>query len=97
MLELVHPDAAGTDIGKAAHYAAVPAGRDNTPMRQFECFTQDLYALADWLQQCRIRTVAMSLPACMGYRYTKFWCNEGSRSFWSMRVTPRTYHAGRSG
>ena len=58
-LEIVHPDAAGIDIGNAVHYAAVPADRDSQALRRFECFTQDLHALADWLQQCRIRTVAM--------------------------------------
>jgi hypothetical protein len=28
-------------------------------VRSFETFTEQLMALADWLQQCRVRTVAM--------------------------------------
>lgn len=58
-LEVVHPNAAGIDIGNAAHYVAVPPDRDMQPVRRFECFTQDLEAMADWLKQCGIVTVAM--------------------------------------
>jgi transposase len=58
-LEVVHPNAAGIDIGNAAHYVAVPPDRDPQPVRRFECFTQDLGAMADWLNQCGIVTVAM--------------------------------------
>jgi transposase len=58
-LEVVHPNAAGIDVGNASHYVAVPADRDAEPVREFECFTQDLNRLADWLGQCRIQTVAM--------------------------------------
>ncbi len=38
---------------------AVPADRDETPVRSFGCFTEDLHALAHWLQACGIDTVAM--------------------------------------
>ena len=58
-LEVVHPDAAGIDIGNESHYAAVPPSRDSQPVREFGCTTAALKAMADWLQQCRIRTVAM--------------------------------------
>jgi len=58
-LEVVHPNAAGIDIGNAAHYVAVPPDRDPEPVRRFECFTQDLQAMAHWLEQCGIVTIAM--------------------------------------
>lgn len=58
-LEIVHPDAAGIDIGNAAHYVAVPPKRDGQPVRQFGCTTAELHALATWLRECGIRTVAM--------------------------------------
>lgn len=54
-----HPDAAGIDIGGSSHYVAVPADRDPEPVRNFGAFTEDLFALADWLSACRITTVAM--------------------------------------
>jgi len=58
-LPVLEPDAAGIDIGAREVFVAVPADRDTRPVRSFETFTADLEALADWLQQCRIRTVAM--------------------------------------
>ena len=58
-LEVIHPDAAGIDIGNEFHYAAVPPSRDSQPVRRFGCTTAELKAMAAWLQQCRIRTVAM--------------------------------------
>jgi hypothetical protein len=58
-LEVVHPDAAGIDIGNEVHYVAVPANRSSEPVRRFGCTTAELRAMADWLKQCRIRTVAM--------------------------------------
>ena len=58
-LEVVHPDAAGIDIGNESHYVAVPSTRDSQPVRHFGCATAELRAMAGWLKQCRIRTVAM--------------------------------------
>jgi transposase len=56
---VVHPDAAGIDIGATEIFVAVPVDRDQPSVRSFKTFTQDLCALADWLQQCEIQTVAM--------------------------------------
>lgn len=58
-LGVFSPNAAGVDVGATRHYVAVPAERDPEPVRNFGTFTCDLYALADWLAACRIRTVAM--------------------------------------
>jgi len=58
-LEVVHPDAAGIDIGNESHYVAVPPTRDSQPVRRFGCTTAELKAMAQWLKQCGIRTVAM--------------------------------------
>ena len=58
-LEVVHPDAAGIDIGNEAHYVAVPPARDSQPVRRFGCTTVELKEMAAWLKQCGIRTVAM--------------------------------------
>ena len=56
--EVVHPDAAGIDIGNEAHYVAVSSNRSAEPVRRFGCTTAELKSMADWLKQCRIRTVA---------------------------------------
>jgi transposase len=58
-LDVVHPNAAGIDVGNSTHYVAVRPDRDPEPVRRFDCFTADLYRLADWLQQCGVTTVAM--------------------------------------
>jgi transposase len=58
-LEVIHPHAAGVDVGNSAHYVAVRPDRDSQPVRRFECFTADLHRLADWLQSCRVKTVAL--------------------------------------
>ena len=58
-LPVLNLDASGIDIGATEIYVAVPADRDPESVRMFATFTQDLNQLADWLQQCKIRTVAM--------------------------------------
>src|ERR1700747_530339 len=58
-LKVPHPDAAGIDIGNESHYVAVPPSRDTQPGRRCGCTTAELKAMADWLKQCGIRTVAM--------------------------------------
>lgn len=59
ILPMLHPDAAGVDIGATEIFVAVPPDRDPQSVRSFQTFTEDLIALADWLLGCRIRTVAM--------------------------------------
>ena len=58
-LPILHPDAAGIDVGASELFVAVSADRDPQPVRSFPTFTRDLNALADWLQQCGILSVAM--------------------------------------
>ena len=58
-LPQINPDAAGIDVGNSQHWVAVPSDRDSEPVRRFGSFTADLHALADWLQRCQIKTVAM--------------------------------------
>ena len=58
-LDVVNPEAAGIDVGDTAHYVAVRPERDAEPVRRFECFTADLYRMADWLQCCGVKTIAM--------------------------------------
>src|SRR6266853_4758188 len=62
-LPILHPDAAGIDVGASDLFVAVSADRDPQPVRSFPTFTRDLNALADWLQRCGIRSVAMELTS----------------------------------
>ena len=59
VLSQINLNAAGLDVHAQEIWAAVPAERDPEPVRQFGTFTPDLYALADWLEECRVTTVAM--------------------------------------
>jgi transposase len=56
---VVNPNAAGIDAGSESHFVSVPEDRASEPVRAFGTFTHDLHALADWLVECGITTVAI--------------------------------------
>ncbi len=58
-LECIEPNAAGIDVGSRSIYVAVGAEREAEPVRCFATFTEDLRAMAAWLKQCGITTIAM--------------------------------------
>src|SRR5271165_3743810 len=58
-LEIIHPHAAGIDVGNESHYVAVPAGRDARPVREFGSWTAALEEMAQWLKSCGVETVVM--------------------------------------
>jgi transposase len=58
-LQVVHPDAGAVDVGNKSHFASIPAGRDERPIREFGSWTAACHALAKWLKGCAIRTVAL--------------------------------------
>jgi transposase len=70
VLHVMHPHAAGIDIHSNAHWVAIPP-EDAPPspanhppnlpahVRSFGACTADLMELADWLEQCGVKTVAM--------------------------------------
>lgn len=58
-LEVSHPNAAGIDIGSTSHFVAVRADADDTPVREFKSFTEDLETMAEWLTQCGVDVIAM--------------------------------------
>src|ERR1019366_3231773 len=41
-LEVVHPNAAGIDVGNQSHFVAVPGDRDAQSVREFGCWTSDV-------------------------------------------------------
>ena len=61
-MPMIHAHAAGIDVGATMHTVcvpedAVPAGE--SPVRQYKAFTGDLDQLVEWLQACKVKTVAM--------------------------------------
>jgi transposase len=58
-LSVQHPHAAGIDVHSDMHMVCVSADRDPEPVRRFGANTCDLQAIADWLKQCGVTTVAL--------------------------------------
>jgi hypothetical protein len=74
-------------IGQATQ-VAVPSDRDAESVRSFPTSTRDLNALADWLQQCGVQSVAMEstsvywisgLPDPGGTRVRSLPCQRAAR------------------
>lgn len=57
--EAINPHAAGIDIGSREHFVCVPPAAAPKNVRSFGTFTVDLEALADWLKECGVTSVAM--------------------------------------
>ena len=58
-LEVVHPHAAGIDIGSREHYVAVGPDVATSSVRTFGCATADLFEMGRWLKECGVTTVTM--------------------------------------
>lgn len=59
-LRVLRTDVAGIDIGSREHWVSAPPSEDGEPnVRVFRTVTKDLEALADWLETCGVRSVAM--------------------------------------
>ncbi len=56
-MEIVNPKAAGIDVGSRSHWVAV--GQQESDIREFGVFNQDLFEMAEWLHQNHIKTIAM--------------------------------------
>lgn len=58
-LRVMHPNAAGIDIGAREHYVAISPECASNPVRSFGPLTPDLHAMAQWLKEHEVDTVAM--------------------------------------
>lgn len=58
-MPVVHPNAAGIDIGAKFHVVAVGSDKATEPIRTFQSFTADLHEMAKWLKSCGITSIAM--------------------------------------
>lgn len=67
-MPVMHPHAAGIDLGNAAHFVCVPADSvpaGQNPVRQFGVFTPALDEMVEWLKRCGVKTVAMESTGVM--------------------------------
>lgn len=58
-LPVVNPHAAGADIGAEQIYVCIPGPNQTQIVRTFGTYTADLHALANWLVENGIQTIAM--------------------------------------
>jgi transposase len=84
---VVHPNAAGIDVGSEAHVVAVPPDRDAEPIRTFGVFTADLRTLADWLRQCGVTSIVLESTGVYWMALCDFLEAQG---FEVLVVDPRT-------
>jgi transposase len=56
-MEVINPNAAGIDIGSRSHFVAV--GQGTADVKEFGVYNDDLQAIAAWLKENEIETVAM--------------------------------------
>lgn len=70
-MEVVNPHAAGIDVGSRSHWVAV--GQLEQDVQEFGVFNQDLFAMADWLKERGIKTIAMESTGT--YRRATPWQN----------------------
>src|SRR5712691_7482003 len=77
-LDVVHPEAAGIDVGGSEHWVAISPDRDPEPVRRFGCFTADLREMAKWLIDKGVQSVAMQSTgvyfALLSAKYTPVDC-----------------------
>jgi transposase len=58
-LPRIRPLVAGMDVGSESHYVCVPARDGGTETREFGAATPHLLAIAEWLEQAGVESVAM--------------------------------------
>ena len=56
-LEVVHPNAAGIDIGSRSHWVAV--GQNAEDVKEFGVYSQDQVEMCDWLRKKGVCSIAM--------------------------------------
>lgn len=58
-MPVIHPNAAGVDIGSKFHVVAVRHDKSTESVRTFQSFTTDLHDMAKWLKSCDVTSIAM--------------------------------------
>src|SRR5271167_3169870 len=58
-LEIVHPNAAGIDVGNESHFVGIKPGQCEQPVQEFGSRTADLRRMVEWLKSHGVKTVAM--------------------------------------
>ena len=65
-MPLLHPHAAGIEVGAEEQWGGVPAARDAQPVQQWSALTCDVPRLADWRTAWRMTTGVMESTGVYG-------------------------------
>ena len=88
-MDALYSRCCGIDVHKQTAVACVviqeASGRPTKEVRTFGTMTDDLLALADWLDGCGVTHVAMEST---GVYWKPLW-KTGSRCYWSTRSTSK--------
>ena len=58
-LKVINPYTAGIDVGSREHWVCVPKRATESNIRCFGCSTPQLLALANWLRECGVTSIAL--------------------------------------
>lgn len=94
-MTIVHPHAAGVDIGAEFHIFAVPPDADTEPVRTFQSFTGNLQRMSDWLKPVTLWPLPWSLPAFTDCLLLKSLKQLGSRWSSLMQETQKMFPVAR--
>ena len=94
--DVVHPHAAGIDVGGSEHYVALAPSPDSDAVRCFGCFTTELQSLSQYLKEHGVRTVAMQATGVYWIPLFDVLEETASKCTWSMPAIPRTCRAARA-
>jgi transposase len=76
-LKVIHPNAAGIDIGSRSHYVALPVGRAEERTKEFDSCTPGVKLMSLWLKEHQIDTVAMEATGVYWIPVYEFLEQEG--------------------
>ena len=86
-LPVLHPDAAGIDVGTTELYVAVSADRDRNPSAAFPLSLPTCMRWPTGLWSVGFALWRWSLPAFTGFPCTRSWKRAAFKSTWSTHST----------
>ena len=87
-LPVVNPHAASADIGAQQIYICLPGPAQTQIVRSFGTYTADLHAIADWLVEHGIQTIAMESTGVYWIPSSRSWKAAASIAASSAATSP---------
>ena len=81
-LEVVHPHAAGSEVGNESHFVGIKPGWCEEGVREFGWWTADLMRRVEWLKTHGVKTVAMQSTGVYGVARYEVLEQAGLEVYW---------------